>query len=129
MNRREIQATFDEVFDQAVLYHGFTDYMRDYEMAVYATADPRTGVQPQHLRLLFKHCVRATAATALTPEIWSSSLDEQLVEYPDAVVRVGHVWGVRWQLLYPGCRYSSTPLRPTGGRPRSGCRFMRPRQQ
>ena len=29
MDRLKIQATFDEVFDQAVLYHGFTDYMRD----------------------------------------------------------------------------------------------------
>jgi hypothetical protein len=25
-----MQAALDEVFDQAVVYHGFTDYMRDY---------------------------------------------------------------------------------------------------
>jgi len=27
----EIQAAFDDVFDQAIIFHGFADYMRDYE--------------------------------------------------------------------------------------------------
>jgi hypothetical protein len=29
----EIQAAFDDVFDQAVVFHGFADYMRDYDVS------------------------------------------------------------------------------------------------
>ena len=47
----QIQAAFDEVFDQAIVFHGFADYMRDYDVFVYATADPRTGIVPEHLRV------------------------------------------------------------------------------
>ena len=32
----QIQAAFDDVFDQAIVFHGFADYMRDYEVFVYA---------------------------------------------------------------------------------------------
>jgi hypothetical protein len=41
----EIQAAFDDVFDQALIFHGFADYLRDYGLFVYATADPRTGIR------------------------------------------------------------------------------------
>ena len=46
----QIQAAFDDVFDQAMMFHGFADYMRDHEVFIYATADPRTGTRPEHLR-------------------------------------------------------------------------------
>jgi hypothetical protein len=111
---------FDEVFDQAVVYHGFTDYMRDYQLLVYATADPRAGIRPQHVRLLFKHCVRAAVTSTLTPEIWSRSMDELLVEGPGDEPVEGYVWGVRWQMLYPGRR------RPSDAQPR---RHVRPQRQ
>ncbi len=76
-----IQAAFDDVFDQVVVFHGFADYMRDYEVVIHATADPRTGIRPEHLRYRFTHCVRATVTSALSPEIWKQSLDERLVDY------------------------------------------------
>jgi hypothetical protein len=38
------------VLDQAIVFHGFADYMRDYEVFIYATSDPRTGIRPEHLR-------------------------------------------------------------------------------
>jgi len=75
-----IQAAFDDVFDQAIVFHGFADYMRDYEVFVYVTADPRTGIRPEHLRYRFTHCVRATTTTALSPDIWRRSLDERLID-------------------------------------------------
>nr|WP_239161120.1 hypothetical protein [Virgisporangium ochraceum] len=54
-----MQEAFDEVFEQAIVFHGFADYMRDYDVFVYTTADPRTGIVPQHLRFRFKHwCLR-----------------------------------------------------------------------
>jgi hypothetical protein len=80
MDAREIQSAFDDVFDQAIIFHGFADYMRDYEVFIYATAGPRTGIMPEHLRYRFKHCVRATVTTALTPQIWQRSLDERLID-------------------------------------------------
>ncbi len=35
----DIASAFHEVFDQAVVFHGFADYMRDYDVVIYATAD------------------------------------------------------------------------------------------
>ncbi|WP_443054213.1 YxiG-like protein [Streptomyces sp. NBC_00683] len=40
----------DETFDHAVVHHGYTNYMHDYEVLVCATADPRTGITPSYLR-------------------------------------------------------------------------------
>jgi hypothetical protein len=97
----EIRAAFEGAFDQAIVFHGFADHMRDYDLYIYATADPRAGAPHEHLRYRFTHCVRATATTALTPEIWRGSLDDHLLDDapPDPD---GYVWGVRWQNLYPG---------------------------
>lgn len=81
MEASEIQSASDDVFDQAVVFHGFTDYMRDYELYINAPADPRTGIRPEHLRYRFTHCVRATVTTALSAEIWRRSLDERLIDY------------------------------------------------
>lgn len=100
----EIRAAFDDVFDQAIVFHGFADYMRDYDVFVYATADPRTGITPQHLRYRFKHCVRAVTTSAVPPEVWMRSLDERLIDYEQGVDLDGYVWGVKWQVLYPGMK-------------------------
>jgi hypothetical protein len=51
----EIQAAFDNVFDEAILFHGFADYLRDYEVFIFVTADPRSGIRPEHLRYRFMH--------------------------------------------------------------------------
>jgi hypothetical protein len=102
VNTDEIKDALNEVFDQAIVFHGFTDYMRDYEGIVYATADPRTGTVPKHLRYTFKLCVRATVASAVPPEVWARSLDERLTDYESGVDLDGYVWGVKWQAIYPG---------------------------
>lgn len=102
MNGSEIQAAFDDVFDQALVFHGFVDYMRDYDVYIYATADPRTDISPQHLRYRFTHCVRASTTSALSPHIWKQSLDERLVDHEEGADLDGYVWGVKWQALYPG---------------------------
>ncbi|MFJ7159193.1 hypothetical protein ACIQUQ_30185 [Streptomyces sp. NPDC101118] len=46
--------------------HGYGNYMGGYEVVVYATADPRTGVAPAYLRYLFRHCVEARCGHILT---------------------------------------------------------------
>ncbi|MFE5335746.1 hypothetical protein ACFQ8E_07515 [Isoptericola sp. NPDC056573] len=105
MNRQEISAALEDVFDQAIVFHGFARHMRDYDIYVYATADARAGVRPEHLRYRFTHCVRATATTAVPASAWKESLDDRFVDYQrwlDDGAPDGYVWGVNWQALYPG---------------------------
>lgn len=102
VNRDEIKQALDDVFDQAIVFHGFTDYMRDYEVVVWATADPRTGTAPEYLLYTFKHCVRANVTSAVRTEVWAKSLDDRLLDYDTGVDLDGYVWGVKWQALYPG---------------------------
>ncbi|PWU46258.1 hypothetical protein DLE60_16600 [Micromonospora globispora] len=104
MEISRLDRALDEVFDQAVVYHAYTDYMRDYEVVVYVTADPKTGIQPAHLRYLFKCCVVAEATTALSPATRRESLDEGLTDPESGPDLDGYVWAVRWQALYPGAQ-------------------------
>lgn len=104
MDESELEQRLEEIFDQGVVYHGFTDYMRDYEMIVHFTADPRTGIAPTYERYLFRMCVHATVDTTLAPESWAVSLDERLIDYESGVELDGYVWGVKWHMLYPGAR-------------------------
>jgi hypothetical protein len=97
-----LERALDDVFDQALVYHGFTDYMRDYEVIVYVQAALSTGIAPVYLRYLFRHCVEAQCRTAVRPEIWRQSLDERLIDHRTGVDLDGFVWGVKWQVLYPG---------------------------
>jgi hypothetical protein len=97
-----VQQILDGIFDDALVYHGFTSYMRDYELVVYCTADPRTGIAPTHRRLLFEKCMQATVTTSVSEEIWSRSVDDRLIDYDAGVDLDGYVWGVCWQELYPG---------------------------
>jgi hypothetical protein len=103
MDPDEIKKGFESVFDQALVFHGFADFTRDYDLYAFCTADPRTGIASQTLRLRFTHCVRAEVQTALSPAIWAGSLDERLTVYEAGVDLQGFVWGVNWQCLYPGC--------------------------
>jgi hypothetical protein len=104
VDKSEIEAAFVEVFDQAVTLHGFAEFMRDYDVYIYATADPRTGVRPDHLRYRFTHCVRASATSSVPPEVWRRSLDPRLIDYAAGRDLDGYVWEVNWQVLYPGLK-------------------------
>jgi hypothetical protein len=54
MDAAVLEQMLYENFDHAVVHHGYTSYMRDYEVIVYVTADPRTDVEPACLRYLFR---------------------------------------------------------------------------
>jgi hypothetical protein len=101
---QQINEAFEEVFDQALVFHGFTDYMRDYDVFVYATADPRTEISPEYLRYRFKYCVRASVTSAVSSDGWRRSLDDRLIDFEQGRDLDGYVWGVRWQGLYPGMK-------------------------
>lgn len=104
MKAEEIHQALDDAFDEAVVFHGFTDYMRDYEMIVYVHAPAGSDRNPRWLRYVFKHCVSAVAQTTLTPQIWQRSLDERLTDDATGTDLDGYVWGVKWHCLYPGGR-------------------------
>jgi hypothetical protein len=103
MDATEIKAAFDDVHDQAIVFHGFADYMRDYDIYIHTRAVLSTGIQLQlHLRYRFKHCVRAEVTTAVPPDVWKRSLDERLTDSAQGRDLDGYVWGVAWQEIYPG---------------------------
>jgi hypothetical protein len=68
MDVPDLQRVLDEMFDHALIYHGYADYMRDYELIVYMAADPRTGIPPAHYRYVFRHCVEADAVPRWRPQ-------------------------------------------------------------
>ncbi|MGC4879214.1 HalD/BesD family halogenase [Micromonospora sp. DT43] len=102
MEIAQLSQALDDIFDGAVVHHGYTDYIRDYEVIVYVTADPRSGIPPVHLRYLFKYCVSAEVRTVVGPDIWRRSLDDRLTDREVGPDLDGFVWAVRWQSLYPG---------------------------
>src|SRR4249920_1081891 len=104
MDGSEIQSALDHFFDDALVYHGYADFYRDYDLFVSISSDPRTGIPPQEMRYRFKYCVEASVRTTLDASIWRASLDERLVGREMRSDLKGHVWGVRWQVLYPGGR-------------------------
>ncbi|MFH8800492.1 hypothetical protein ACH4F6_12975 [Streptomyces sp. NPDC017936] len=104
MDAAVLEQMLDEIFDHAVVHHGYTSYMRDYEVIVYVTADPRTGVEPAYLRYLFRYCVEARCESSVLPETWSVSLDDRLIDHEAGVDLDGCVWGVKWHCLYPGAK-------------------------
>ncbi|MEV3923022.1 YxiG-like protein [Actinomadura coerulea] len=102
MDAAELQGLLDEVSHQALVYHGFVDYMRDYEVIVRPAGDPVTGVRPAHLRYLFRYCVEARCQTTLSADAWAQSLDDRLTDYRNGVEINGYLWGVKWHALHPG---------------------------
>ncbi|MGW0215808.1 YxiG-like protein [Micromonospora chokoriensis] len=102
MEAAQLRQALDEIFDSGIVHHGYTDYMRDYEVIAYVTADPCTGIPPVYLRYLFKYCVLAEVQTAVSPDTWRCSLDERLTDRKVGPELDGFVWAVRWQPLYPG---------------------------
>jgi hypothetical protein len=63
MNSEDIQRALDDVFDQAIVFHCFTDYMRDYEIITYSVADPRRLSQLSW----WLRCVAAVEGTYTSP--------------------------------------------------------------
>lgn len=116
MDSAVLQQLLDEAFDHAVVHHGYTHYMRDYEVIVYATAAPGTGIQPAYLRYLFRYCVEASCETSVPAATWRVSLDDRLVDYETGADLDGYVWGVKWHLLYPGRSFSPSRRWPDAGR-------------
>jgi len=101
----DLGSALAQLYDKELIFHGFTPYMRDYEMVVYEPVDPnpKYGLAPRHLRFLFRYCTEATVTSRVRPEVWSRSISDELLKVRhvsrDAT---GYVWGVEAQELHPG---------------------------
>ncbi|MCX5409786.1 hypothetical protein OHA37_38795 [Streptomyces sp. NBC_00335] len=99
MDTAELQRTLDENIEQLVVHHGYTNYMRDYEVIVHVWNGPQ--VPPTYLRYLFRYCVEARCETFLSMDTWRDSLDDRLLDSETADPDLGgYVWGVRFHELY-----------------------------
>ena len=102
MDAVALRRALDDVFDQAIVSHAFTGYMRDYEMIVLTAAVARTSTPAARLRYLFRYCVEVDVRSAVKPQVWKCSLDDRLIDFDTGKDLEGYVWGVKWQNLYPG---------------------------
>ena len=94
-----------DFFDTAVLRHGFTDYMRDYEIIIAAFYSHHEV----YTRYQFIGCVEAVYESVIRPDVLKASLPDRFVfagpDYPDVEDPAGYIWGVRYSTAYPGLEY------------------------
>lgn len=105
MDKAQLGARLQEMFDDELMFHGFTNYMRDYELVVYQSVDPNPayGLVPRHLRFLFRICTEVGVRSTVRPDVWTSSIDDRLLETHHVTMEdTGFVWGTQCQILYPG---------------------------
>ncbi len=99
MSLEALLAEYD-IFDNAILSHGFTDYNRDYLIV----AELGYGGGPKGTyNLLFRGCVEAHYQSAIPREGWS--LNDVLLDYDQwqaAEQSDGYVWAVCYADAYPG---------------------------
>lgn len=95
---RTVMAEY-ELFDNALLYHNYARYMRDYNLIVdYHIGPAAKGVY----KFVFEYCVECHVQTNVRPDVYRKSLDDQLTNYELGKDLNGFVWGTGWSTLYPG---------------------------
>lgn len=100
-----------EMFDNAIVEHHFTPYMRDYDIIVDVAAPAPNGKGSYiaaRYRYRFTHCVMAHITTSLSAETWRDSWTDEYIDYENwekAGSLSGYVWGVCWSCAYPGLTY------------------------
>jgi len=98
----------DQLFDGAIVGHGFASHMRDYDVIVEVPAAKPDGsgsyIRGQY-RYRFTHCVLASTETAVASETWQRSWSDVFTSYAawkQAGEPDGFLWGREWALGYPG---------------------------
>ncbi len=98
---REALSADGLLFDTGITRHGFTPYMRDYEVVVVV---PRRS---QHI-FRFSHCPFVEVVTTVRDDVWRCSWDDVFTDYSAweaAGEPKGYVWGVCDSEVYPGPTY------------------------
>jgi hypothetical protein len=110
----ELAINLEKMFDNYLVFHGYTSYMRDYEMIVLQAGEEISG-KKEYLRFLFRFCVTGAVKSTLGPHVWRTSTDDSLLDIEYAELNSsGYVWGVKNQEIYPGARL--IPGSPTAAR-------------
>ncbi len=101
MKEQELRGVMEryDIFDNALLFHSYRPYMRDYELIVEVHVGP---AELGTYSYLFRYCIEAHVRTALPDHIYQQSLDDRLTLYDIGKDLDGYVWGVNWSMLYPG---------------------------
>jgi hypothetical protein len=114
--RERIEAD-DRFLDSAIVSHGFTHYLRDYDVVIEVPAalppevpigDTTGSYIEGRYRYRFTHCPEARVTTAVGDESWRHSWDDVFTDYQAweaAGNPEGFVWGVKWADAYPGLSY------------------------
>lgn len=92
----------DEIYDVAIIRHGFTDYVRDYQF--YIEADWIDDLAGSYT-LTFTHCYELTYKTLVTDDSLKESWDDLYTDFKTWEKNnepEGIVWGTNWSLAYPG---------------------------
>ncbi len=109
MNVEEMLNQYD-LFDNAILSHGFTDYHRDYR---FIAELGRGDGQWVTCAFLFRGCVEVEYRLSIPPV--GFSVDDVFIDFErwetteDA--SDGYVWGVKYANVYPGWKYSNKSAR------------------
>jgi hypothetical protein len=101
----------ESFFDFSIVRHGFTDYMRDYEIIVNFGHHSGNAL----CKYQFIGCVETQYALKLPPLVFAQSISDEFVysgpDYPDKEVPAGFIWGVRYAEAYPGLTYIEQGVR------------------
>ncbi len=92
----------EDIYDVAVLRHGFTNYIRDYQFEIETNW---IGNLAGRYVLTFKHCYDLTYRILVEDDVIKKSWNDIFTNFevwkknnePD-----GFVWGINWSLAYPG---------------------------
>jgi hypothetical protein len=103
MDEAGIRDALEAARGEALVFHGFTDYMRDYDLIVFRMKEAQAGRPARHVRYRFTHCVLAQVESGLPTKALRASLGDELLEPPSGPVD-GFPWGARWQRFEPGAQ-------------------------
>jgi hypothetical protein len=101
----DVKTTLEEfpMFDTAILRHGFTPFMRDYQVLTEVSWERLKG----QFLYRFTHCPVAQVETRVRDDVWRSSWGDEFTEYSAwqaAGEPEGFVWGVEHSVAYPGLK-------------------------
>lgn len=99
MDTEELQRTLNDTIGHLVVHHGYTTYMRDYEVVINVWGGPEDP--STYLRYLFRYCVEARCETFQSMGTWRVSLDDRLLDRETADPDLGgYVWGAKYHEMY-----------------------------
>jgi len=120
--RERIEAD-DRFLDSVIVSHGFTQYLRDYDLVINVPAalppdvpiEDTTGSYIEgRYRYRFTHCPEVRVTTEIRDEVWQYSRDDEFIDYQAweaAGYPAGFVWGVNHADAYPRLSYvTDSPL-------------------